>query len=149
VKALTVWQPSAWAICAGYKDVENRTQPTRFRGRVLIHAARGTDSAEFVEWVEEQTGERPELVNSAIIGYATIVDCTLYPTRGLFRRNSPKAALSAWASEYAGGGPGTYQWHLRDAGFLEEPIPHRGQLGFWTPKGEINVDPQITGGSGG
>lgn len=36
--ALSIRQPWAWLIVNGYKDVENRTWPTRFRGRVMIHA---------------------------------------------------------------------------------------------------------------
>lgn len=36
--ALSIRQPWAWLIVNGHKDVENRTWPTRFRGRVLIHA---------------------------------------------------------------------------------------------------------------
>jgi hypothetical protein len=36
--ALTVWQPWAWLIVSGYKDVENRSWATRHRGSLLIHA---------------------------------------------------------------------------------------------------------------
>lgn len=36
--ALSIRQPWAWLIVNGYKDIENRSWPTRFRGRVLIHA---------------------------------------------------------------------------------------------------------------
>jgi hypothetical protein len=42
--AISVRQPMAWAIVAGFKDVENRTIPAAFRHvigeRVLIHAGR-------------------------------------------------------------------------------------------------------------
>ena len=41
MKALSIRQPWAWLIVNGHKDIENRSWPTRFRGPVLIHAAKG------------------------------------------------------------------------------------------------------------
>lgn len=38
MKALTVCQPWAWAICCGAKTVENRTQLFKHRGDLAIHA---------------------------------------------------------------------------------------------------------------
>ncbi len=40
MQALSVRQPWAWLIVAGYKDVENRGWATKYRGRILIHAGR-------------------------------------------------------------------------------------------------------------
>jgi len=39
MKVLSVKQPFAAMLCAGLKDVENRTWTTDFRGRLLIHAS--------------------------------------------------------------------------------------------------------------
>lgn len=39
MKTITIKQPWAWLIASGIKDIENRTWPTKFRGRVLIHAS--------------------------------------------------------------------------------------------------------------
>jgi ASCH domain len=39
MKALPIRQPYAWLIVNGHKDIENRAWPTKFRGRVLIHAS--------------------------------------------------------------------------------------------------------------
>ncbi|MCC7374294.1 MAG: hypothetical protein IT581_06545 [Verrucomicrobiales bacterium] len=39
--AISVRQPSAWMIIHAGKDIENRTWRTKFRGRVLVHAAKG------------------------------------------------------------------------------------------------------------
>lgn len=47
--ALTVWNPWAWAIAAGYKTIENRTwaPPDSYIGRALaIHAGKGLADAE-------------------------------------------------------------------------------------------------------
>jgi hypothetical protein len=45
--ALSIRQPWAWLIVEGFKDIENRTWPTRFRGRVLIHAGKTMTRADY------------------------------------------------------------------------------------------------------
>jgi hypothetical protein len=44
---LSVRQPWAWLICNVGKDIENRDWPTRFRGRVLIHAGKTMARADY------------------------------------------------------------------------------------------------------
>ena len=39
MKALSIRQPWAWLIVNGYKNIENRSWNTKFRGPVLIHAS--------------------------------------------------------------------------------------------------------------
>jgi hypothetical protein len=43
VKALSIRQPWAWLIVTGYKDIENRSWRTNYRGPLLIHAGRAID----------------------------------------------------------------------------------------------------------
>ena len=78
MKVLSIRQPWAWLIVQGYKDVENRTWRTEFRGDFLVHAGYIFDG-EGYDWVvevmkidlpEEDTFER-----GGIIGAAEIVDC--------------------------------------------------------------------------
>mgnify|MGYP002359850962 FL=1 len=38
MKALSIRQPWAGLIIHGYKDIENRDWPTRYRGPLLVHA---------------------------------------------------------------------------------------------------------------
>ena len=45
--ALSIRQPWAWLIAHGHKDVENRNWPTHFRGRFLVHAAKGMTREEY------------------------------------------------------------------------------------------------------
>ncbi|KAF1046352.1 MAG: hypothetical protein GAK35_01037 [Herbaspirillum frisingense] len=47
MKALSIRQPWATLIVLGYKDVENRSWPTRHRGPTLIHAAKGMTRGEY------------------------------------------------------------------------------------------------------
>ncbi len=43
MKALNIRQPRAHLIVHGHKDVENRSWPTKFRGRVYVHAGKRFD----------------------------------------------------------------------------------------------------------
>ena len=43
IKVLSVRQPWAWLICAGFKDVENRSWKTSYQGRLYIHAGKSFD----------------------------------------------------------------------------------------------------------
>jgi uncharacterized protein (DUF3820 family) len=46
VKCLSIKNPLAYLVCAGIKDVENRTWTTNYRGRLYIHAS-GENVREF------------------------------------------------------------------------------------------------------
>jgi hypothetical protein len=111
--ALSVRQPWAWLIVHGYKDVENRTWPTGFRGPVLIHAARRwtADERAQSEWVGDTHGilvpERLEL--GGIVGGCEI-DCVT-------------ASDSPWFQ-------GRYGFVLRHQTPLPF-VPLRGKLGFF------------------
>lgn len=47
MKALSIRQPWAWLIVNGYKDIENRTWRTTFRGKFLVHASKTIDPVFF------------------------------------------------------------------------------------------------------
>lgn len=88
--ALSIRQPWAWAIIYAGKDVENRDWPTRFRGPICIHAAKGMTVAEYEAahnfmWInrlatppgarEESAYPERTLDRGGIIGTAEIADC--------------------------------------------------------------------------
>lgn len=52
MKALSIRQPWAWLIIHGGKDIENRSWPTRLRGRFLVHAAKGMTGEEYCDGLE-------------------------------------------------------------------------------------------------
>jgi hypothetical protein len=89
MKALSVQQPWAWLIVHGYKDVENRTWPTRQRGRIAIHAGRTVDHAGY-HWVRETFPEVPlppiaALERGGTVGTVTLTDCVrTHPSRWFF-----------------------------------------------------------------
>jgi len=115
---LSLTQPMAWAIFNG-KGVENRTWPTKFRGKVMIHASKGFNK-EHYQWIMENdnrlvTGGLPfvyEFVHGAIIGEVDIVDCV-------------RGHGSRWAMD------GQWQFVLANPVSYKEPIPCKGQLGFF------------------
>ena len=123
MKILSVRQPWAWLIVAGYKPVENRTWRTSYRGPLLIHASQAMEPEDFPmqrQWIETCGLVIPEdLPRGAIVGSATLshVDCgNGYQGDGL-------ACTSPWFE-------GPFGFHMADAVEFAEPIPWRGQLGI-------------------
>lgn len=84
MKAISIRQPWAWLIVNGFKDIENRTWYTRYRGPVLIHAAKGMTRSEYQVACEFVFSINPdifmpefeELERGGIVGLATITGCT-------------------------------------------------------------------------
>lgn len=124
MKALSIRQPWAWAILHAGKDIENRDWPTRLRGRIAIHAAKGMTLEEYEGFWElhsniVQAGfgsntvvpEFALLPRGAIVGTVEIVDC-------VSRSGSP------WFF-------GDYGFLLRNPIALPKPIECKGALGFW------------------
>lgn len=122
MKALSIQQPWAWAICAGYKPIENRDWNTNFRGQFLIHAGKKVDrdSIEIVvRMVAYQTGRTDAAVlaeyeravqTGGIVGEARMVDVIT-------------SSDSQWFQ-------GRFGFVLHDA--LPLPfVPTRGMLGFF------------------
>ena len=72
LKAISIHAPHAYAICMGLKDEEYRTQPTKKRGWILIHASTSKASDEFFADYEID----PSIVKrGAIIGAALLTNC--------------------------------------------------------------------------
>lgn len=125
--ALSIRQPWAWLILNAGKDIENRNWPTKFRGRVLIHASKGMTRAEYEAGVDPlwhcggPTIELPgmhDLDRGGIVGSVEIVDCVA-------------VSDSPWFC-------GRFGFVLRDPRSLPF-TPCRGQLGFFrAPDGAIN-----------
>jgi hypothetical protein len=127
--ALSIRQPWAWAILMADKDIENRCWPTRFRGRFLIHAAKGCTQNEYLEAktfiLHTANNEHhdkniifPEWENlkrGGIIGVAEIAGCV---------ENSD----SPWFA-------GPFGFVIRNAQPLEI-FPCRGSLGFFHIKNQ-------------
>lgn len=121
-RCLAVRQPYAWAICAGAKDVENRSWTTDYRGDVVIVA-----SSTAAEIKAAQSTAKPvrldasHLATGAAIGIATLTD--IVPL-GRDLESNP------WAF-------GPYCWKFANACFFEQPIPCKGKLRLYSADDEL------------
>jgi hypothetical protein len=124
--ALSIRQPWAWLIVNGYKDIENRTWPTVFRGPLLIHASKTNTVADFeaaMLFVESfvnpslvhQVPDRHELAVGGLVGVVDVVDCV---------RGSDSPWFTGADSD---DGYGFVLANPRPIDF----IPYRGRLGFF------------------
>jgi hypothetical protein len=121
-RAISIRQPWATAIVFGEKDIENRTWPTKFRGRAIIQA--GLQMGH--DWWDWERLERDmELLTGgplplgAFIGEVEITDCI--PIEDW---DAPEDCPNPWAW-------GPYCWVLKDAIAYPEPIPAKGHLGLF------------------
>jgi ASCH domain len=76
-KIITIRQPWASLIVHGFKDVENRSWATSYRGLVLVHASQ-RPSGHSVAGVARQFGidlPQLELPLGGIVGTTNIIDC--------------------------------------------------------------------------
>lgn len=130
MKALSIRQPWVWGIMSAGKKIENREWPTKYRGTVLIHAAKGltkAEYAEFVFWWEYHFKRRPlatypkcppmdDLPRGGIVGRARIVDCI-------------EASTDPWFM-------GRYGFVLADVDPIPF-IPYKGALGLFDVPDEV------------
>lgn len=122
MKALTLRQPWAWMVVHGGKLIENRTWNTSFRGRFLIHAAKGMTTAEYVE--------------AELFGLSVNPKMRLPTARDLRFGGIVGMAAIEGVQEPDEWEPG--DWHMSGQyGFLLRDVrplpfvPCRGMLGFW------------------
>jgi hypothetical protein len=116
--ALSIRQPWASLILKAGKDIENRDWPTKYRGMILVHAAKSCTRDEFASAIEfaEDAIDRPikadlkTIPRGGIVGRVEIVDCV-------------QCSESPWFV-------GRFGFVLRDP----QPLPFtpwKGQLGFF------------------
>lgn len=150
MKVLSVKQPWAYLLCAGVKDIENRTWklPEKYKGeRVLIHAS--AKSANFWKTTKAfivhkelakipiHEFDRTTGLYSAIIGSVRFVDCTInHPSiwaekTEVIRSVKLDEFLMPSGFEVQEGKP-IYNWVATDAVLFEKPILNvKGKLSFW------------------
>jgi hypothetical protein len=126
LRALTIFQPMAWAVAAGLKRTENRHSDLGYRGPLAIHA--GAEVKErwleypsiqgaIAEYKRSHGGIAPEFVKRSIIGVCLVVGA--HPADG--------ECCKPWGLSTG--------WHLELTGAVElrRPISMRGQQGLWAP----------------
>lgn len=104
IKAITIRQPWAYLIAAGFKDVENREinrnrGRIKYRGVIYIHAGKKTSTIRFTQAQEDEIDRHPGLreeiekakkMTGMIIGKVEFVNCvrnsdSLWATNGMIQ----------------------------------------------------------------
>jgi len=78
MRALSIRQPWAWLIVNGYKDIENRSWRTKYRGPFLVHAGLKLENEAYdqvADWFDIQLPPPGEIERGGIVGQSTILDC--------------------------------------------------------------------------
>lgn len=142
MKAITILQPFAQLIVADEADlpaghapkrVENRNWPTEVRGHVLIHA--GRSSVMLAGW--NCAGYPLEF--GMIVGSAFLYDCVsvnvlrpgdevLTPLQAAIQRSQFRE--NPWLRDHVHV-VGRFCWILREVRRFTEPLPWKGQQGFF------------------
>ena len=136
MKTITIKQPWASLIIDGIKDIENRTWPTKFRGRVLVHSAESPAKglpSEFLNGIQyAQVFTKNKLdslngLNGYILGSVDIVDCVInHPSIWAEKTKEIKDVDGNVVHEFK-----IYNWVLANPIKFLEPIPAKGKLSFW------------------
>lgn len=117
MKAITLWQPWAWAICYAGKRIENRTWPppkALLGKQVAIHAGKHLDEAIASNMAETFPG--------------------LWPGRANLKRGAVVAVAKLMGATTASKDPwffGPVGWQLSDVVVLAQPVVCRGFQGLW------------------
>jgi hypothetical protein len=121
MKVIVIRQPWAWLIVHGFKDIENRSWRTRYRGTLLIQASAGLPTKHALEdirlFVRKRGVDLPEdFERGGIVGMAQLDDCVT-------------SSRSKWFE-------GPVGWVLSKPKRLPF-IPLKGRLGLFDPPSGI------------
>ena len=131
MKVLSVRQPWAYLIVAGYKDIENRKWYTNHRGPLLIHASKGVDPDDFMPkqraYIESAGIVIPEdLPRGAIVGSVNLT-AVRWSSQGYDGASRFYTAPDNYSNPWF---EGPYGFEMADAVQFHQPIPYRGSLGI-------------------
>jgi hypothetical protein len=125
MKAISIKQPWAWLIVNGYKNIENRSWKTDYRGKLLIHASKQIDYTGYSRVIKNFFPDVPIPLDSkdfnvgGIVGEVYLADIV---------RDSP----SRWAEH------GLYHWKVENA--KQVPfIQCNGKLSLWNVPENIKL----------
>lgn len=140
MKAISLWQPWASLWLSDAKIHETRCWPTKYRGPLLVHAAKrnpvlvdpGTCLDDIL--TDEFGGHwGMDLPTGAIIGVVDLVDCRPTETMADGHQDSD----DFWCGDFC---PGRFAWKRERYTVFKHPVPYRGrQRIFNIPDEDVNV----------
>ncbi len=134
MKALSLWQPWASAMALGFKKIETRSWSTKYRGPLLIHAAK-----KVIQWpnvhiqamFEDIAFQPDDLPLGQIICRVNLIDC-----KRILIHNRPYEEMERALGDYT---PGRYMWTTNNLQIFPS-FPFRGKQGLfdvpWGKEGE-------------
>lgn len=159
MRALTLTQPWATLVALGAKRVETRSWGSRYRGPVLVHAAKGLppnwrpfaepvfrDVLEPVCGLNEYGAPRLDrLPRGAVVALCEVTDVVrLLGAETLFAAvHNGHGGTYVWSDDelaYGDYSRGRYAWVLDEVMAVREPVPCRGALGLWRPPVQVYLD---------
>jgi hypothetical protein len=147
---LSLWQPWASSIfcfdCEGVqiKKDETRHWPTNVRGRIAIHAAKSTKGREMMpeedlhaslSWRDNTVLGLAPMPLGCILGTVEIVAC--HRTQDIAPRRSEAQLLWGDYRQFGENGKQRYAFELANPVALREPIPYRGEQGFFSVPADV------------
>ena len=151
MKCLSLWQPGASLIVIGSKRFETRHWSTRYRGPLLIHAAKKWNMDLALTCTEQHfrtslaTGgmkEPKDVPRGCILGVADLVEC--WECHAAWLRSSKGANTSGMISEqeaaFGNFSPGRFAWQLENISRFPTPIPYIGHQGLFNVDDDLVSD---------
>jgi len=132
-KALTIWQPYASLIVLGLKEFETRIWETKYRGPLVIHAAKRKMRIRQLLLIDWLLSNVPDVYHDqlrdppygAAVGRVELVDCKHQDNyRGFISERERQ--VGNWDVDYA--------WKLANPVQFESPISAKGYQGLWNWK---------------
>lgn len=129
MKAISLWQIWASLIRYNLKEFETRSWGTRYRGKLVIHAAKTREEL----WNGPDLGYRllrqagasiEELPFGAALCVADLVDCIRMTPAFIALQTSQERAFGLWQV-------GRYAWKLANVRPFPAPIPMSGKQGLF------------------
>lgn len=143
-KAISVKQPWAYLLCAGIKDIENRTWklPEKYKGEwILIHASGSLGKKFNINLTDEQMiAAFGSIANAVIIGtfdFGAIVGAVKFSecvmnANSIWAEKSVETRVWANGTEWFIPNKPIYNWVVQDAVLFDDPIRNiKGKLSFW------------------
>lgn len=128
MRGLTISQPFASLIASGKKWIENRRWPTQYRGKLLIHAGKGTQYLTRKQLEQYPTGCAVAVARlTACFAIEEVRRIALGRNSGDVIPGTKKTWGEAADHEHA---HGPYCWIIEDVRETAQ-VPMRGALGLW------------------
>lgn len=147
MKSITIIQPWATLIALGEKQFETRSWSAKHRGPIAIHAGKKIDREacevpEIKAALARHGYTADNLPTGAVVAIANMTECwsigTDYQSRMPLLYNGTggqEKRVSLKEDKFGFYYPGRYAWELSDVQRLAEPVPAKGQQGFWNWEG--------------